>query len=372
MTKPHAKLITKERSLAYRGHQHQEFKDRLANDAKHRQVLRLDPKVKEPKQFMLDKTGRLAGKYRLTRTGGMQLANSLGRGMYQLILDLDSDQDPDINHDSSPTLLSSTLNSLIRLRKPRIARHKAIVCDERNELDGFVASSYQLVSNEKIFRHYEQACDLVGKFRFYSAYLSGLEMLVLHMPSDGKPFGLPATESARFQTGLVLQNSETAGRSLRATLVYMDTITRSWSCAPWSREAKVQHRKGKVFQQKIMMMGDSLARIYQNGSKPTQAYWGNQQSLLNVAQRVRNHAPERLSISDWLMSQQTKVKQPKSVDSLTRSALSGVADNLTVKGGGDKPWTPWEVYKALLQEADKLPVSKSIALRQAAGLLLSN
>lgn len=345
MTKPHAKLITKERSLAYRGHQQQEFKDRLANDAKYRQVLRLDPKVKEPKQFMLDKAGRLAGKYKLTRTGGMQLANAMGRGMYQLILDLDADQDPDINHDNSPRILASTLNSLIRLRQPRIARHKAIVCDERMELDGFVASSYQLVSNEKIFRHYEQACELVGKFRFHSAYLSGLEMLVLLMPSDGKAFGMTSTENARFQTGLVLQNSETAGRSVRSTLVYMDTITRSWSCAPWSKDNKVQHRKGKVFQQKIMMMGDSLSHTYRN----------NKASKLVAA-------PNGLT-TNAILSRQSKSMSPLSVDSLTRSALSGLElDNVS---------TTWDLYKELIKEANKLPATKSIALRQAAGLLLS-
>ncbi len=343
MTKPHAKLITKERSLAYRGHQHQEFKDRLANDAKNRQVLRLDPKAKAPKPFLLDKRGRLDGKYTLTRTGGMQLANAMGRGMYQLILDLDGDQDPDINHDKSPTLLASTLNSLIRLRKPRIARHKAIVCDERMELDGFVASSYQLVSNEKIFRHYEQACELVGKFRFHSAYLSGLEMLVLLMPSDGKVFGVPSTENARFQTGLVLQNSETAGRSVRSTLVYMDTITRSWSCAPWSKDNKVQHRKGKVFGQKIMMMGDSLSHVYRNNKVS---------KLINAPNRAQS-----------ILSRQNKGRSPLSVDSLTLSALSGLElDNVS---------TSWELYKELLKEANKLSATKSIALRQAAGLLLS-
>ncbi|MGI9555581.1 MAG: hypothetical protein ACR2M9_01855 [Cyanophyceae cyanobacterium] len=326
----------------------------MANDAKHRQVLRLDPKIKEPKQFMLDKTGRLAGKYKLTRTGGMQLANAMGRGMYQLILDLDSDQDPDINHTLSPKILASTLNSLIRLRKSRIARHKAIVCDERNELDGFVASSYQLVSNEKIFRHYEQACELVGKFRFHSAYLSGLEMTVLLMPTDAKPWGLPGTNNARFQTGLVLQNSETAGRSVRATLAYIDTITRSWSCASWERENKVQHRKGKVFQQKIMMMGDSLAHTYRN-NKVSRRMWSFLES--DISKYKRHHEG---SCYGWIL--RNSPLSPKSVDSLTRSALSGIDESLG---------TPWEIYQALLSEADKLPVSKSIALRQAAGLLLS-
>ena len=342
-------LFQTERKLQFKGHQLAEFKDQIAKDSTSREILKLDPKEKLPKQFLLSKSGLMDSKYALTRTGVLQLCNVLSPGLYQVVKGLITDDHPLVDHTRADLRAVLIINNMLSHKAPALARHKAIVCSERKQLDGFVTGSYQLVSNDTVFRHFENACEMVGSMRMHTAYLNGQTLTVIMVPKKPKVGKVVGAKNVKFQVGVMLQNSETAGKAIQTMPVVMDNFTKRWSCGKANKECTVQHRKGKVFQNKMMMMGDALSKCYKEEAKP---FTSN--SPVNVKLTPRNET--------WTAQKLVANGSPATI-----SQLKGLDFDVA----NDHKFPRWMLYQQLLKAADSLAIEASLVLRQTAFNLIT-
>lgn len=343
-------LFQTERKLQFKGHQLTEFKDQIAKDSNSREIIKLDPKEKSPKQFLLSKSGLMDSKYALTRTGVLQLCNVLSPGLYQVVKGLITDEHPMVDHTKADLRAVAIINNLLVHKAPALDRHKAIVCSDRKQLDGFVTGSYQLVSNDTVFRHFENACEMVGSMRMHTAYLNGQTLTVIMVPKKPKVGKVTGAKNVKFQVGVMLQNSETAGKAIQTMPVVMDNFTKRWSCGKANKECTVQHRKGKVFQNKMMMMGDALSKRYKEEAKPF-----TPSSTANV-----KLPPQRKET--W-----TAQKLVETGSLATISQLKGL--DFDVANAHKFP--RWMLYQQLLKAADSLAIEASLVLRQTAFNLIT-
>lgn len=342
-------LFRSERKLQFKGHQIKEFKDQIAKDSNSREILKLDSKEKLPKQFLISKSGLMDSKYALTRTGVMQLCNVLSPGLYQVVKGLLTDDHPMLDHTKAELHAVSIINNLLLHKAPALDRHKAIVCSDRKELDGFVTGSYQLVSNDTVFRHFENACEMVGSMRLHTAYLNGQTLTAIMVPKKPQVGKVNGAKNVKFQVGVMLQNSETAGKAIQTMPVVMDNFTKRWSCGKANKDCTVQHRKGKVFQNKMMMMGDALSKRYKEESKPFTA------SASSTTKLIRGN-------TTW-----TAQKLVSSGALATISQLKGLDFDLA----NAHKFPSWVLYQQLLKAADSLAIEASLALRQTAFNLIT-
>ena len=343
------RIIVPDRSIRYAGHQLSEFKSQLQLDAAKRHILSFDD---DPKSFYLSRDCRLGGIYSLSSTGAGQYLNAWGRGLGPLVNSLVSESNPDVNQQLCPETVAGIVNRVIKFRSPTMSGYKAIICKDRKQLDGFVTRSYKLISNELVYRQFEQASESVaGNFNLHLAELNGLEMTAVLID----PKSTLNCHGIKFCFGILLQNAETAGRAVRASSVMIDSITRTWALMPFDSSCRVIHRRGKAFRDKMIQMGDSLAQRHKIAK--------------STVSTVKDD-PRKRSF-EWSEDKKEKYRRQLlrlgDEQGLLASHLDPVLDSLQ-----DYPRvSAWDTYAALLSGANQVSASQSLPLRQLAYRLLT-
>lgn len=226
---------------------------RLASDAKNLRMLR----ISQAKEVFLAANGKLANRYELTTVGANQYLTAVAKGLPQLVRFLLT---PDVGHVTSPTvvypLLAKLINQMALHRQDMLIDCRAILSEDRLQLDGFVGRSYCLVPNAEVNEQFTLSCDLLrGSPQFYTASIHGRDITIVHVARKKSI----TVDDVVFKTGAVMQNSETAGRAIRSACVLIDSITKTWSADRFYSDTRVMHVKGSKLRERMMQSADNLS-----------------------------------------------------------------------------------------------------------------
>lgn len=331
------------------------------NERSLRQQLTLDAdtlrihRVMEARQMGLALDLRLLSGQAMTVTGSQQFFRAVGDGTLKLVRTLLEDQEPQVMTQDTLPLLSKIVNAVIRHREQLLLETRLIICDARNELDGVVSSRYATVSNIRVLDLFtESASVMKDGVEFYQAAIRGRDLTVV-LASKKVAASVGGT---RFYAGLSCQNSETAGRAIRATNVLLDSESGTWSASPFSRETRVPHIRSRKLQDKMMQIGETLAR-----TQPKSA---------DLAALVTRARVSRVS-SQW--NKATKKIFSKSLHlrgerlGVKSAAIDAVLAKCDTAGQLRAP-TVFEVYLACLLVAKQRELNNSLPLRQLAFSLI--
>lgn len=341
-------LIAPVRKLHFTSSERERFVNQLAMD----NTSKVIKSVEELRDAALSPNGLFNGVYQLTQIGAEQYFNCLARGMYQTVRSLVNEEHPDVNTRELPTLVARLANATLKHRYAALEGRRAVCCESRKQLDGFVSRSYVMISNEQVYGLFKDSCEMMKyKMPMLCGAIDARDMTVvvsaresLKTP-DGKALGL--------YMGAVCQNGETAGRAIRTAPTLLDSKSKSWSVAPFERDLRLSHTKSRKLRDKMMAMGDLLAT--------------NQVAVAKNAIMFHAAAKKRVA-KDW---------NAKSRRGL-RAGLVGKGDQMHVgshsvdkiiellPADDNRPPTLQDVYLATLEVADSMPVGNSIPVRQLA------
>jgi hypothetical protein len=226
---------------------------RLAADAKSLRMLR----VASAKEVFLGANGKLANRYELTTVGANQYLTAVAKGLPQLVRFLLT---PDVGHVTSPgivyPILAKVINQMALHRQDVLLDCRAVLAEDRQQLDGFVGRSYCLVPNAEVNEQFTLSCDLLrGTPQFYTASIHGRDVTIVHVARKQSI----TVNDVVFKTGAVIQNSETAGRAIRSACVLIDSVTKTWSADRFYPDTRVMHVKGSKLRERMMQSADNLS-----------------------------------------------------------------------------------------------------------------
>ena len=320
---------------------------RLAADAKHLRMLR----VTEPREIFLSASGKLAGKYAMTAVGANQYLTAVSRGLPQLVRFMMSE---DGGHITAPDklypVLAKIVNQLLHHRGEAMAGCRAILCEQRKELDGFVGRSYCLVPNEEVNDQFGMACEMLrGGPQFYTAAINGRDITLVHIAKRQSI----VVGNTVFKTGAVIQNSETAGRAIRSACVVIDSVSRTWSADRFYPDTRVMHVRGAKLRDRMMQSADNLS-AYQLSVEDIEVAVATAMARPAIAERTTQ------AIDGFKLGFSRKAERMGVSATATEQVLAAIP--LTTK---PTP-TLFDVYVRCLLVASASNVQRSLPLRQLA------
>jgi hypothetical protein len=225
---------------------------RLAADAKYLRVLR----VSQAREVFLGANGKMAGQYEMTTIGANQYLTAVAKGLPQLVRFMLS---ADAGHAVVPAtlypVLAKTINQIASHRQDSLVDCRAILSEDRKQLDGFVGRSYCLVPNAEVNEQFALSCELLrGTPQFYTAAVYGRDVTIVHVSRRQSA----TVNGVVFKPGAVMQNSETAGRAIRSACVLIDSVTKTWSADRFYPDTRVTHVKGSKLRDRMMQSADNL------------------------------------------------------------------------------------------------------------------
>lgn len=328
-----------------------EFKARLTAD---KQALRL-VSVETARDVFLGKDARVGSKYRLTPTGGSQLFSAMSPGLYQMLRHIEQSTKGDVKRDKLLNTVGDIANRVAVLQERDLLTKKLVCCEERKQLDGFVGSKYRLVTNASVFDMLLESCDAMrGKPKFFIGELLGREMTAVLLAE--KPM------RHKLHTGIILQNSETAGRAIRVAAVLYDRTTKNWSISPFTRETRIPHLRSKQIRNKMQMLPDSLA------SQQKQI-----ESTISEYETANNDLLIRTQASDAVDKLHVRLSSRAASHGVSAADLAAVIDvfSVAITAKNARPSIA-TLYNACCEVADHKPCGRSIGLRQMAFSLVFN
>jgi len=329
----------------------QEFKAMLTSDSA---TLRLIT-VEAAKDAFLGKEARVGGKYRLTPTGGSQLFSAMSPGLYQMLRYVETSTKNVTGSDKVAKIAAEIVNRVAVLQEHALVTKKLVCCETRKQLDGFVGAKYRLVTNASVFDMLLESCDAMrGRPKFFIGELLGREMTAVLLAE--KPI------KDKLHAGIVLQNSETAGRAIRVAVVLYDRKTGHWSVSPFTRETRIPHLRSKQIRNKMQMLPDSLAKQQKLLEGSVAEYENSNKDLL-----IRTPADNALAKLHTRLMSRAVSHGVSSADLTAAIDAFGVATS-------EKQARPSiaTLYDACCSVADCKPCGRSISLRQLAFGLVFN
>lgn len=319
------------------------FVQLLATDAKHLRLIEVD----SAKAIYLDANCLMAGRYQITTVGANQYFAVLGKGLNQLVRFVLTD---DLGHATQPSevnpLIARMVNQMAKHRETAMLGCRAVVSEDRRQLDGFVGRSYFVVSNAEVHDYFGMACEaLRGNLKFYTASVYGRDMTAVYAANTDKI----KVNEVILKQGAVIQNSETAGRAIRSACVVLDSVSRQWSVDRFHADTRVLHIRGAKLRDRMMQSADTLAG-YQMLPEEIAA------SIAKA--RARKLPPEALQAG-----------RARLVARAERLGVSAeVVDQILSAVNADNRRTPtlFDIYTKCLLQAANTNLNRSMPLRQFA------
>jgi len=219
--------------------------------------------ITRPEDVMLNRRGRIQGRFRLTSIGLSQLCSSLGPGLAQLVGNVAGLRRKETEDDDwkaySPLLAIKQINDLIRLRfKHRLEGH-GLIMDMRNQrVEGVVGPRYKFISNLELF---ERAGEFIREMspapRFVEASLAGRRLTIRYRDVERLFSAAAGSRREPFFRGWHFSNSEIGDCSVRTGML----IFRQWrKTSSLLSVGRLVHRKGGDFGPKISDLFQKLQR----------------------------------------------------------------------------------------------------------------
>lgn len=206
---------------------------------------------------LLNETGLIRNKFRLTTTGLSQLCSALSPGLGLLVADLAGLRG---SSSSRKDKAIAVLNTVIATRFDSL-RGSGLVIDQRNQtVDGLVGQRYEFFSNRELLERCQQFISELQSpdLAFYEAIVSDRRLLLRYMPR--KPTFMLATPGDKpepYFVGWSFSNSELGSSAVRASLSLLRGWSRSIASTPL---CSVKHVRGDSFGKKFDRMLDDLQR----------------------------------------------------------------------------------------------------------------
>jgi len=315
----------------------------LAADAKNLRLIEVD----SAQSIYLDARCLMAGKYQITAVGANQYFAVLGKGLNQLVRFMLSDE---AGHSTQPgeinPMIARIVNQLAKHREVAMLGHRAVVSEDRRQLDGFVGRSYFVVSNFEVHDYFSMACEaLRGNLKFYTASIHGRDMTAVYA---AKSDTIKMNEVVLKQ-GAVIQNSETAGRAIRSACVVLDSVSRQWSVDRFYADTRVLHIRGAKLRDRMMQSADTLSGYQMSSEEISSAI---------AKARSRSLSPEALQAGrSKLVSRAERL-------GVSAELVDQILSSLTLDTR--RAPTLFDIYTKCLLQAANTNLNRSMPLRQFA------
>lgn len=221
--------------------------------------------INDPREVMLDKSGRVQRELRFTTTGLSQLCSALAPGLAQLVSNLAGLRRKEVEDDEwkvyDPLQAIKLINNVIQMRFATRLEGHGLIIDRRNQrVEGVVGPRYKFFSNLELYDHTREFVhDMDPHPRFMEAALEGRRLVVRYRDAQ-RLFSVPATHNKRepFYRGWHFSNSEIGDCSIRTGML----IVRSWSGTSSLVDiGRLVHIKGGEFGPKIVELFQKLRTV---------------------------------------------------------------------------------------------------------------
>lgn len=321
------------------------LQDQLIHDKDQLKVV----DIKKLDDVVVTNAGLTTGGYRYTWPALSQLVSVCGPGLYTYLKDThENRKGPDLfNH------LAVMLNNSLKFNFDEMQDTRLICTDDKKTVDGHVGKKYVVVHNATVFGNVLNACtNMRGKPEFHSAHISGRDLTTLFFAKTP----ISSFSNASIYRGLLVQNRETSGRSIRLTNLLMDSYTGTWSADNFYPDTRIAHVASKTIQGKIDAMTDVL---------------GERQPPVDTIVKQFEKSFKPVDIPDWgVESKQilnSKISGHLSRYGLPKHIIETVQAKLI-----SHPGIPLlhDVYGAMLSSSGELGTMYGLELRTAAYFFL--
>jgi len=202
---------------------------------------------KEP-DVLLDSSGQVQRKYRLTSVALTQLCGILAPGFSTAIASLAGvRRRPNFpDEEYSIQLAIRFVNEMIRTRF-ELLRGQGLIVDERAcVIEGVVGTKYRFLSNLELYQRVKASVGPAA--RFYEAAVAG-RRLILRFRNPDRAFALPTPHDKLepFYPGWHFSNSELGDCCVKSSAVLIRQWANTASLVPFTKQSKLIHYTGANF-----------------------------------------------------------------------------------------------------------------------------
>lgn len=210
---------------------------------------------------LLDRQGRIQGRYRLTAPALMQLGSTLGPGLGQLALNLAGARPRlDVSGEvESPELAVRIVNDMIRLRF-ELLRGRGMIVDHRARVvEGFVGSRYRFLGNYEFYSRARKA--LPREAKFHEAVVVGRQAMFRFLaPGPLRTLTSPSGREEPFYAGWHFSNGELGDCCVRASAFLYRAWSDTSSIETFNRATSFMHSRGPTFERRLERLFDTALR----------------------------------------------------------------------------------------------------------------
>lgn len=228
--------------------------------------------IEKETDVLLDASGQLQQKYRMTTMALTQLCGVLAPNLGSVVMSIAGVRRrpsyPDEEY--SPKLAIRLVNELIRSRFD-LLRGRGLVIDQKAQvIEGVVGSKYRFLGNLELF---DRVKNRIGsRHRFYEASVVGRRMILRYRNPD-RAFALPTPHDKLepFYPGWHFSNSELGDCCVKASAILIRQWSSTASLVPFTRPAKLIHFQGSGFDTKLSKLFE-LAKKREEGVHEVEEY----------------------------------------------------------------------------------------------------
>ena len=218
-------------------------------------------RIGDPADVLLDRQGRVRGRYRLTSPALMQLGATLSPGLGQAVLNLAGARPrADFPNEAiSSELAIRIINDVIRLRF-ELLRGRGMIVDHRARVvEGFVGSRYRFLSN---FEFYSRARKAVPRSaRFHEAVVMGRQVLFRFLlPEPVTTLTAAGGREEPFYGGWHFSNGELGDCCVRGSAFLYRVWSDTSAIETFNRATSFVHSRGPSFERKLDKLFETASR----------------------------------------------------------------------------------------------------------------
>lgn len=215
---------------------------------------------------LLDSSGLIQAKYRLTNTALAQLCSILAPGLLHVVQNLIGERRRDQTFSGeaySVEYAIDILNRMIRARSGLLEDRAQLVIDRRNnQIEGVVGPRYHFIGNLALYRQVRDQLANSGlpPTSFYEAALSGRRLqLRFRIRQPAFMLDTPDGRSEPFYGGLHYSNSELGNCCVKGSCVLIRQSSNTVSMAAYDKKSRVKHLRGGRFEQRFQDLFETTA-----------------------------------------------------------------------------------------------------------------
>jgi hypothetical protein len=335
--------------------------------------------------LLMNKEGRIQGKYRLTTAAMNQICSNAATSLGPLLLNIigikprtrESELD-----DYSPQLAIKIFNDVIQLRFALFEKRGLVIDKKAGVVEGLVSSRYRFFSNYDFYSWAKSKA--ADKFELSEAVVSGRQVC-LRFVGRKAAFAVPGRggQPDLFHPGWYAVNSELADCSVRGSVLLFRRLSETSSMLPFTRSTRVVHFRGDPFERGMRRMFKTISRktadlwqlkdsavLLQEKAMPLTAIPEDYEKNLDKLQKALRKT-NLLAKTAQLVTVNLLLNDSYSFGEKTRAALPTSPETLKMLDP-DLQRSKFDFYNAIGQAAKSCSISQREYAEQAAYKLLSN